>query len=66
MKQVSVNNGIAFVEPAEALNEIALDVMVNYMDDEAREAVNFELAPCTDLEFLTRYLELAQDDLIIG
>lgn len=27
------------------------------MDDELREELNRELAPCTELEFLTRYME---------
>lgn len=39
---------------------------MNLMEDDAREAVSAELAPCTELEFLTRYLELARDDLVIG
>lgn len=32
----------------------------------SREAVHNELAPCSDIEFLERYLELAPDDLIVG
>lgn len=31
------------------------------MDDDIRERVAFELAPCTNEEFLKRYLELAPD-----
>ena len=31
---------------------------VNAMDDELREQVHAELAPCTDEEFLARYQEL--------
>lgn len=31
------------------------------MDEEIREKVHFELAPCTDKEFLSRYLELDPD-----
>lgn len=40
--------------------------IAEYMDNDTREAVHNELAPCSDIEFLTRYLELAPDDLIIG
>lgn len=36
----------------------AIEVM---MDDEIRERVAFELAPCTNEEFLKRYLELDPD-----
>ena len=32
-----------------------------YMEDEIREKVHFELAPCDPEEFLKRYLELAPD-----
>lgn len=30
----------------------------HYMDDEIRERVAWEIAPCTDQEFLNRYVEL--------
>lgn len=66
MKQISINNGATYTTPAEALGEISIDTMAEYMDDDTREAVHNELAPCSDVEFLTRYLELAPDDLIIG
>ena len=32
--------------------------IVHLMNDEIRERVAFELAPCTEEEFLKRYLEL--------
>ena len=66
MKRISIDNGTNFVEPKEAVSSIKWDTIVNYMDDETREKVHDEIAPCTELEFLTRYLELADDDLIIG
>jgi hypothetical protein len=37
------------------------EAIVNMMDDDIRERVAFELAPCTNEEFLNRYLELAPD-----
>lgn len=66
MKKISIDNGATYTTPAEALKEISLDTMAEYMDDDTREAVHNELAPCSDLEFLTRYLEIAPGDLIIG
>ena len=30
---------------------------VNLMDDELRETIHAELAPCTDLDFLSAYME---------
>ena len=35
--------------------EIDYDVAVAMMDDELREALHFQLAPCTDQEFFTAY-----------
>lgn len=35
--------------------------IVNLMDDDIRERVAFELAPCTEEAFLKRYLELDPD-----
>lgn len=35
-----------------------MDVIASYMDDDAREQVHFELAPCSNSEFLERYVEL--------
>ena len=42
------------------------DAIVNVMDYDTREQVSAELAPCTELEFLRRYLELAPCNLILG
>ena len=35
-----------------------MNVIASYMDDDKREEVHTELAPCTNEEFLKRYLEL--------
>ena len=34
------------------------DAIVNYMDDDKREIVHMELAPCTNRQFIERYIEL--------
>lgn len=34
------------------------DMVIGLMDDDIREQVHRELAPCTNEEFLSRYLEL--------
>ena len=44
-------------EEFEISNEL-MDTIGSYMDDEKREQVHAELAPCTPKEFLERYLEL--------
>ena len=33
------------------------EAAVNLMDDELRESIHAEIAPCTDEEFLTRYMD---------
>ena len=50
------------------LSKDLLDVIATYMDDEKREQVHFELAPCTPEEFLIRYVDLDPDfeDLLKG
>lgn len=43
------------------VNEISKTMwesVVSYMDDDIRETVHTELAPCTNEEFLKRYCEL--------
>lgn len=66
MKRISIDNGATYCTPAEALEAVTIDQLAQYMDDDTREAVHGEIAPCTDEEFLTRYLELAPADLILG
>ncbi len=69
MAQISMDNGLTFHGPEE-LSELPLgeywDALVEFMDDDIREQVHEELAPCAEEEFLRRYLELAKEDLILG
>ncbi len=61
-KAISLDNGMTYMTAEEAMVEINArnlwDVVVQMMDDETRERVHNDLAPCTDAEFLTRYLRL--------
>ena len=70
MKKISLDNGHSYMTAQEAMPEITSrnmwDTVINMMDDDTREKVHSELVPCTEVEFLMRYLELANDDLIIG
>lgn len=66
MKEISIDNGKHFCDPEEAIKEMDWDVIVQFMDDEMREQVHDEISPCTNLEFLKRYLEIAKEDLVIG
>lgn len=40
------------------IEQKTMDAIAAYMDDDKREQVHFELAPCDPEEFLKRYLEL--------
>ena len=39
------------------LDQDTLDIISTYMDDEIRERLHYELAPCEPGEFLARYIE---------
>lgn len=43
------------------LDQELLDNIATYMDDEKRENVHLEVAPCTPEEFLKKYLKLDPD-----
>lgn len=43
------------------IEQKTMDAIAVYMDDDKREQVHFELAPCDPEEFLKRYLELDPD-----
>ena len=45
----------------ERITDKIMNAIASYMDDDKRETVHFELAPCTSEEFITRYLELDPD-----
>lgn len=69
-KQISLDNGVSYMTAHDAMDEIKQrnlwELVVMLMDDEIACDVHNELAPCTDEDYLTRYLELADNDLIIG
>ena len=66
MKNISIDNGHSFCTPTEAASALPWDAIVAMMDDDTCETVAREYAPCENVEFLTRYLEIAPADLIIG
>ncbi|MCY1003921.1 hypothetical protein OWM54_42935 [Myxococcus sp. MISCRS1] len=68
MAQVSLDNGNTFHDADAVASELATcwDALVEMMDDDVRERVHGELAPCTNVEFLARYLELAKSNLVLG
>lgn len=69
MSRLSLDNDLNFCDPKD-LSDLEIgpywDALVEMMDDDIRERVHYELAPCTDEDFLRRYLELAKEDLILG
>lgn len=75
MVQISINNGMSFVKPGNAIDELAekngwkkeeaWEVITGFMDDEIVRSLDF-MTPCGELEFLEAYLKDAKEDLIIG
>lgn len=43
------------------IDQNLMDTIAIYMDDEKREQVHREVAPCTPEEFLIKYMELDPD-----
>ena len=80
MAQISLDNGYSFMDAAETIEylerntedfgeystESLLYEIYSRMDDDIREELHFQLAPCTDLEFLTAYCEKASEDIVVG
>lgn len=69
---LSVDNGATYIaadEDAElqaAIDKVGWDEIVSFMDDDAREKAHDDVSPCTELEYLKHYLEIAPYDLVIG
>lgn len=51
----------SYEEETDSIDQELMDTIATYMNDEIRERVHFELAPCSPKEFLKRYLELDAD-----
>lgn len=66
MKQISINNGASYTTIEDAIATVGMDTIAMMMDDEIREQVANDIAPCTDEEFVAEYLRRAEEDLIIG
>lgn len=64
--KLSIDNGATYTTPEKALEAVGMDMLALYMDDATREEINSKYAPCTDAEFVARYLDAAPADLIIG
>ena len=68
-REISLDNGLTFTSAHDAMPEILRlnlwDAIVNLMDDEVRERVH-AFAPCDEEEFLIKYLELAEENLVLG
>lgn len=61
--QLSVNNGRTDCTPAEAIEKVGFDTLVNAMDDTIREEIH-NGGELSHEEFIAAYIE--RDDLIVG
>lgn len=66
MKKISINNGASYTTIEDAIATVGMDTIAMMMDDEIREQVANNIAPCSDEEFVVEYLRRANEDLIIG
>lgn len=41
----------------ELLEEFSIELIEQYMDDDIRERIHLEIAPCTEFEFVKRYIK---------
>lgn len=64
--QISIDNGRSWATPEEAIEAVPWDTIVSAMIDQYREYTHSEMAPCSDLDFLKFYLEIAPENIIIG
>lgn len=71
-KQISIDNGFSFSDPADLWDEITerglWDAIVDLMDDDTRDYVHSfgDYTDNDDLSFLAEYLYYADNDLIVG
>ena len=70
--RLSIDNGNTFMSVYELPDGnfpkcgVSWDAVAALMDDDTREEVHRDIAPCTEMEFLKEYLKRAKEDLIIG
>jgi len=63
--KISVNNGRSFVSAEVAIEKVGFEEITSWMDDKVREEVHsmdFE----GDRGFLEKYLEVSNQDIIVG
>lgn len=65
MKKISIDNGMTFVSPKEAIEKVEFEEIVSWMDVDVREEVH-SMDYDSDLDFLEKYLRISEKDLIIG
>ena len=63
--KISINNGLTFIYPEEAIRQVPLRDMEQFLDFETSETVNIYGAD-TDAEWLELYLKFSGQNLIIG
>lgn len=63
--RISVDNGLSWSDPAEAIKTVGWDVIAMMMNDDVRDYVN-RYDHTTNVDFLTDYLKHAPCHLIIG
>ena len=58
---VAKEEGPGMPAASKMIEQFPWETIVHYMDDDIREQVHRELAPCANEDFLARYLELHRE-----
>lgn len=66
---ISLDNGNSFRTVEDLSDEEIADnwsAIEHFMEDDIRSYISYKFAPCPEREFLTVYLEMSKENLIIG
>lgn len=66
MKRISIDGGLTFCTPEEAISHVVFDDILAAADTATINAANEQTPGGSIFDLLHKYLELAQDDLILG
>lgn len=66
MKRISIDGGKTFVTVEEALSRVEFDEVIRKCNMDTMNRASQEVGPASIFDCLRRYLEIADEDLILG
>lgn len=64
--RISIDGGLSWTTPEKAIGKTRWEEITTAMDSRFRRIIEKESTPCSELEYLTKYLEIAIDDIIVS